>query len=59
MRFHNLAGLIMARTAADAEAIKRLAGTSSRGRKLKAPFYHFCGSSRIVPEKPGNQGQNH
>ena len=31
----------MARTAADAETIKELAGTSSRGRKLKAPFIHL------------------
>jgi len=31
----------MARTAADAEDIKLLAGTSSRGRKLKAPFSHL------------------
>ena len=37
----HLAGLIMARTAADAEDIKQLAGTSSRGRKLKAPFSHL------------------
>ena len=37
----HLAGLIMARTAADAEDIKLLAGTSSRGRKLKAPFSHL------------------
>ena len=37
----HLAGLIMARTAADAEVIKQLAGTSSRGRKLKAPFSHL------------------
>ena len=46
----HLAGLIMARTAADAEAIKRLAGTSSRGRKLKAPFYHF--SLSWSPDEP-------
>ena len=37
----HLAGLIMARTAADAEDIKQLAGTSSRGRKLKVPFSHL------------------
>ena len=37
----HLASLIMARTAADAEVIKQLAGTSSRGRKLKAPFIHL------------------
>ena len=37
----HLAGLIMARLAADAEVIKELAGTSSRGRKLKAPFSHL------------------
>ena len=36
-----LAGLIMARTAADAEDLKELAGTSSRGRKLKVPFSHL------------------
>ena len=46
----HLAGLIMARTAADAEAIKQLAGTSSRGRKLKAPFYHF--SLSWSPDEP-------
>ena len=46
----HLAGLIMARTAADAEAIKRLAGTSSRGRKLKAPFYHL--SLSWSPDEP-------
>ena len=40
----------MARTAADAEAIKQLAGTSSRGRKLKAPFYHF--SLSWSPDEP-------
>ena len=37
----HLAGLIMARLAADAEDIKQLAGTSSRGRKLKVPFSHL------------------
>ncbi|MCY4120339.1 MAG: relaxase/mobilization nuclease domain-containing protein, partial [Acidobacteria bacterium] len=37
----HLAGLIMARTVADAEVIKQLAGTSSRGRRLKAPFIHL------------------
>ena len=46
----HLAGLIMARTAADAKAIKRLAGTSSRSRKLKAPFYHF--SLSWSPDEP-------
>ena len=46
----HLAGLIMARTAADAEDIKQLAGTSSRGRKLKAPFYHF--SLSWSPDEP-------
>ena len=46
----HLAGLIMARTAADAEAIKQLAGTSSRGRKLKAPFSHL--SLSWSPDEP-------
>ncbi len=46
----HVAGLIMARTAADAENIKQLAGTSSRGRKLKAPFYHF--SLSWSPDEP-------
>ena len=46
----HLAGLIMARTAADAEAIKELAGTSSRGRKLKAPFSHL--SLSWSPDEP-------
>ena len=46
----HLAGLIMARTAADAEAIKRLAGTSSRGRKLKAPYCHL--SLSWSPDEP-------
>ncbi len=46
----HLAGLIMARTAADAEVIKELAGTSSRGRKLKAPFSHF--SLSWSPDEP-------
>ena len=46
----HLAGLIMARTAADAEDIKRLAGTSSRGRKLKAPFSHL--SLSWSPDEP-------
>ena len=45
-----LAGLIMARTAADAEDIKQLAGTSSRGRKLKAPFSHL--SLSWSPDEP-------
>ena len=36
-----LAGLIMARTAADAEFLKREAGISTKGRKLKRPFAHF------------------
>ena len=46
----HLAGLIMARTAADAEDIKQLAGTSSRGRKLKAPFSHL--SLSWSPDEP-------
>ena len=46
----HLAGLIMARTAADAETIKELAGTSSRGRKLKAPFRHL--SLSWSPDEP-------
>ncbi len=46
----HLAGLIMARTAADAEDIKQLAGTSSRGRKLKAPFCHL--SLSWSPDEP-------
>ena len=46
----HLAGLIMARTAADAEVIKQLAGTSSRGRKLKAPFIHL--SLSWSPDEP-------
>ncbi len=46
----HLASLIMARTAADAEAIKQLAGTSSRGRKLKAPFSHL--SLSWSPDEP-------
>ena len=46
----HLAGLIMARTAADAETIKQLAGTSSRGRKLKAPFSHL--SLSWSPDEP-------
>ena len=46
----HLAGLIMARTAADAETIKELAGTSSRGRKLKAPFMHL--SLSWSPDEP-------
>ena len=46
----HLAGLIMARTAADAEDIKRLAGTSSRGRKLKAPYCHL--SLSWSPDEP-------
>ena len=46
----HLAGLIMARTAADAEDIKQLAGTSSRGRKLKAPFIHL--SLSWSPDEP-------
>ena len=46
----HLAGLIMARTAADAEVIKQLAGTSSRGRKLKAPFSHL--SLSWSPDEP-------
>ena len=40
----------MARTAADAEDIKQLAGTSSRGRKLKAPFIHL--SLSWSPDEP-------
>ena len=46
----HLAGLIMARTAADAEVIKQLAGTSSRGRKLKVPFSHL--SLSWSPDEP-------
>ena len=46
----HLAGLIMARLAADAEVIKELAGTSSRGRKLKAPFIHL--SLSWSPDEP-------
>ena len=46
----HLASLIMARTAADAEDIKQLAGTSSRGRKLKAPFIHL--SLSWSPDEP-------
>ena len=46
----HLAGLIMARLAADAEVIKELAGTSSRGRKLKAPFSHL--SLSWSPDEP-------
>ena len=46
----HLASLIMARTAADAEDIKRLAGTSSRGRKLKAPYCHL--SLSWSPDEP-------
>ncbi len=46
----HLAGLIMARTSADAEDIKQLAGTSSRGRKLKAPFSHL--SLSWSPDEP-------
>ena len=46
----HLAGLIMARLAADAEIIKELAGTSSRGRKLKAPFIHL--SLSWSPDEP-------
>ncbi|MCY4123508.1 MAG: relaxase/mobilization nuclease domain-containing protein [Acidobacteria bacterium] len=46
----HLAGLIMARTAADAEDIKQLAGTSSRGRKLKVPFIHL--SLSWSPDEP-------
>ena len=46
----HLASLIMARTAADAEDIKQLAGTSSRGRKLKAPFSHL--SLSWSPDEP-------
>ena len=32
---------IMAATVRDAEALKRLAGVSSRGRRLQKPVYHF------------------
>ncbi len=46
----HLASLIMARTAADAEDIKQLAGTSSRGRKLKVPFSHL--SLSWSPDEP-------
>ena len=46
----HLAGLIMARTAADAEDIKRLAGTSSRGRKLQKPYSHL--SLSWSPDEP-------
>ena len=35
------AGRIMAATVRDAEALKRLAGVSSRGRRLQKPVYHF------------------
>ena len=36
-----IAALIMSRTAADADQIKREAGTSTRGRKLKKPVAHL------------------
>ena len=35
------AGRIMAATVRDAEALKRLAAVSSRGRRLQKPVYHF------------------